>query len=601
MNELINLHSDITRKVIGCAMKVHSTLGNGFSEIIYQKALAIEMGYEKIPFVREFEMPIFYRGELIGRRRVDFLVEECVSIEIKALKELDNSNLAQGKNYLEAYNLEIGLLLNFGSTSLQYKRLFNDKTKRKILRTIFKILNPVNPLILKILVQILLPIFFLLAVQSCTELPTSVVQNQPPNTFLSLFPDSTISPQRTRIRITWWGDDPDGLVTGFRFSFDSTNWTYTTKNDSTFQLAISGNDSTFHFWVAAVDDKGMIDPTPASNRYPVFNSPPSVIFNAGAKIPDTTFTIASFSWTGTDPDGDNTIKYYYWALNDTLTWHRIPASVNLLTLRQDSGLAVNSDNILFLKAQDIAGAFSNISRMPDTGSTWYVRRPVGRILIIDDYSFTLTDKTQAFQFYENALDTISHSRLDIKVSNGANIPPIRNPMFIETLKLFQCVIWYSDRTIAVSQNANFDLAQETLPFYLAAGGKVFFTSGFPDNIPQGINYVDFAPVDSVSVFQQGSIPEETPVIVVDNNYPLLQASSPTPNFVRGLYPRPGTHIIYKMPYNPPYDTNKINVCIKDVTGNPKIVLMSVALHKMNFANNAADFLRRVIYTDFGIR
>jgi hypothetical protein len=444
-------------------------------------------------------------------------------------------------------------------------------------------------------------LFTLFFLYSCTELPTGHVENMPPNTFLSLFPDSTISPQKTRIKITWWGDDPDGLVTGFRFSFDSTNWTYTIKNDSTFQLTISGNDSTFRFWVSAIDDKGLVDPTPATNRYPVINSPPDVRFNTGTDIPDTTFTIASFAWTGTDPDGDNTIKYYHWALNDTSVWHRIPGTTNILTLRQDSGLAVNSDNIFFLKAEDIAGTYSNIARMPDTGKTWYVRQPEGRILVIDDYSLTLPDKNQAYQFYESVLDTMVHSRLDIKVSGGANIPAIRNPMFIETLKLFQCVIWYSDRTIAVTQNANFDLAQETLPFYMASGGKVFFSSGFPDNIPQGINYVDFAPVDSVTVFQQGSIPEETPVIVIDNNYPLLQAGSPTPSFVRGLYPKPGALIIYKMPYNPPYDTSKINVCIKDFANNPKIVLMSIALHKMNFAQNAPVFLRRVLNVDFQIR
>lgn len=131
MNDLLNLHSEITKKVIGCAMKVHSALGCGFQEVIYQRALAIEMRGEGISFVREFEMPIHYRGEIIGQRRVDFLVEECVSVEIKAVKELEPVNLAQGKNYLEAYDLEVGLLLNFGSTSLQYKRLFNDKVKKK--------------------------------------------------------------------------------------------------------------------------------------------------------------------------------------------------------------------------------------------------------------------------------------------------------------------------------------------------------------------------------------------------------------------------------------------------------------------------------------
>nr|HMT11942.1 hypothetical protein [Ignavibacteria bacterium] len=114
---------------------------------------------------------------------------------------------------------------------------------------------------------------------NCTDVPEGLVTNYAPETHLTLFPDSIISPQITRIKITWWGDDPDGLIAGYRFSFDSTNCTYSAGNDSTFQLVIVGNDSTFRFWVAAVDDKGNIDPTPATNLYPVFNSPPKVSFN----------------------------------------------------------------------------------------------------------------------------------------------------------------------------------------------------------------------------------------------------------------------------------------------------------------------------------
>ena len=112
-------------------MKVHSTLGPGFQELIYQRALAIEMRHESINFVREFEMPIYYHEELIGNRRVDFLVEDCISVEIKAIKELEPVHLAHGKNYLEAYNLEVGLLLNFGSSSQEYKRLLNSRAKKR--------------------------------------------------------------------------------------------------------------------------------------------------------------------------------------------------------------------------------------------------------------------------------------------------------------------------------------------------------------------------------------------------------------------------------------------------------------------------------------
>lgn len=122
-------YSELTSKIIGCAMNVHKALGNGFQEVIYQRALAIEMGMAGISYSREFEMPIFYREQQIGTRRVDFLVEGVVSVEIKATTKLENVHFAQAINYLEAYNLEVGLLINFGETSLNFKRLNNKKFK----------------------------------------------------------------------------------------------------------------------------------------------------------------------------------------------------------------------------------------------------------------------------------------------------------------------------------------------------------------------------------------------------------------------------------------------------------------------------------------
>jgi GxxExxY protein len=108
---------------------VHKTLGNGFQELIYQRALAIEMQLAGIEFSREFEMSIFYREEQIGTRRVDFLVEGIISVELKAIIKLEDVHFAQAINYLEAYNLEIGLLINFGEISLNFKRLTNKKFK----------------------------------------------------------------------------------------------------------------------------------------------------------------------------------------------------------------------------------------------------------------------------------------------------------------------------------------------------------------------------------------------------------------------------------------------------------------------------------------
>ena len=122
-------YSTLTSSIIGCAMRVHTTLGNGFQEVIYQRALAIELTDTGINFRREVEMPDHYKGQLIGTRRVDFLVEDTISVELKALVNLEPVHLAQAINYLEAFNLEIGLLINFGATSLDFKRLNNKKYK----------------------------------------------------------------------------------------------------------------------------------------------------------------------------------------------------------------------------------------------------------------------------------------------------------------------------------------------------------------------------------------------------------------------------------------------------------------------------------------
>lgn len=118
---------EITYKINGCAMKVHNTLGNGFQEVIYQRCLAIEMKRVALEFGREVEQNIYYDSIMVGTRRADFVVEEKVIVELKALINLEDVHLAQAKNYVVAYDFPIGLLINFGSTSLQFKKVFNKK------------------------------------------------------------------------------------------------------------------------------------------------------------------------------------------------------------------------------------------------------------------------------------------------------------------------------------------------------------------------------------------------------------------------------------------------------------------------------------------
>ena len=134
----MNNYNDLTYKINGCAMKVHNTLGNGFQEVIYQRCLAIELERASLGFARELEQNIFYDGIHVGTRRVDFIIENDVIVELKAIINLEDVHLAQAKNYLVAYDKPIGLLINFGSMSLQIKKVFNKKSN----------INPENPKIL---------------------------------------------------------------------------------------------------------------------------------------------------------------------------------------------------------------------------------------------------------------------------------------------------------------------------------------------------------------------------------------------------------------------------------------------------------------------
>ncbi len=432
---------------------------------------------------------------------------------------------------------------------------------------------------------------------SCEDPITGQIDNQPPNTNLSIFPDSIIAPGSTLKTIRWWGDDPDGFVSGFRISFDSVNWGYTTKNDSTFVLNITGTDSTFRFFVAAVDDKGLIDPSPATNLYPVMNSPPSVRFDAGTEIPDTTFPLATFEWTGSDPDGASNIRYYQYSLNDTNNFRRIAGNINLLTLTKDSGLALNANNILYLRAEDGAGALSPITRMPDTSRTWFVKPVTSKILLIKD--MPLSQFSIASSYFNNAFDTIRYDVLDIKSNGGSLIPKIVNPMFIETLKLFDIVVWSANQGNVTSDNANFELAQNSLPFYLLSGRKLFFTTGLPnaETQVQG-SLINWAPIDSISSCTIALVSNGVSLINTDNSYPVLTASTLIQR-VRGLKTTEPTQIIYRLPISTNCQSNTV-VAIKDQAVNPKNILMTVPVYYLNADPNVSKILfRKILIDEFG--
>ncbi len=480
----------------------------------------------------------------------------------------------------------------------------------------------------------------LLLLGGCSETPNEPVDNLPPETYLSLQPDGELRTTTSRQHIHWWGDDPDGFVAGYFISFDSNTWSFTTKNDSVFALSLSGSDTTYAFFVRAVDDQGngaydadgpygaepftdengngvwdageayidlgAVDPTPADLRYPIENSPPVVEFTQGSDVPDTTFTVATFSWYGTDLDGDETIQNYMYALNDTLdpaSWKALPRSTTFITLFEDDGL-VEGDNIFYLKAVDIAGAQSRIIRMPDTSRSWYVRKPRTELLIVDDYG----PADASAGFYRSLTDTLFGGRFrgadvfDIKTgasstARGKYLPPYINPTFIETLKLFRYVIWYGDNTPTL------DVAQLALPDYQASGGHILFTAAFPESAidPRG-GITDFAPIDSLSPQSIRFVPAGTRALpdAESPGYPeLVRDNEGVPvAFVRNLFRKINARNFYRFEESARWEGEPV-VAVR--SGDSRFMLFGIPLHRFDAEGSVGELIYLIFRNEFGLQ
>ncbi len=502
---------------------------------------------------------------------------------------------------------------------------------------------------------------------SCSESITGTkLENLPPETKIFLFPDSTdaISKQKSKLRIFWWGDDPDGFVIGYYIKWENQPWAFTTKTDSTFTLSITGMDTNYTFYVAAVDnngnskydnqiirnninfgpepfvdknangiyddgelfiDIGNVDPTPAQFRFPIKNSPPEISFQKNSEVPETTFTAASFAWTVSDIDGDETVDKIYIALNDTSNFVELPGHISFITIIANPpfnsdvveaniyfgssinqpyslklpNLKLNSLNRFYVKAKDIAGAFSKTISMPDSSRIWYVKKPKGEILLIDDY--TIADNAE--QFYLKMLDSISlggkYDYLDIKFGKtsttpGIFLPKFINPTFTATMRLFKVVFWFTDN------NPTLEVAQLSIRNYTESGGKILLSMIFPQTFDTR-SLGDFLPIDSVSQTPISFIPFNTPVNVTSEGqaigYPDLQRDNQgTVARIRTFYPSSAAATkLYTL----------------GVSGNPIIgfkdndsrrIFIGLPLHRLNGGqSNVKEFFRKVFIDEFGVR
>ena len=275
-------------------------------------------------------------------------------------------------------------------------------------------------------------------------------------------------------------------------------------------------------------DIGNIDPNPASVKLPLSNTAPQIVFlqdKTGQTIefPDTTFTVASLGWDATDLDGDETIQNIYIALNDTSQKIAIPGSTRFITIKavppfnsdvvscdvylgasikepyavKLPNLKLNAKNTLYIYAVDIANAKSSLMQMPDQSKTWYVKKPKGDILIIDDHGTA----DNAASYYSQIFDGMNlagrYDVLDIKSTKAGSssptlLPKYISPMLTETMKLFKYVFWYSG-----DNNPTLDAAQTVTKAYTDAGGKILFSMTFARSFDQS-GLTDFLPIDGMS-------------------------------------------------------------------------------------------------------
>jgi hypothetical protein len=449
----------------------------------------------------------------------------------------------------------------------------------------------------------------------------------------------------------------------FKWEGIDNSWTFTTSNDSVFSLPIGSSDTTYNFMVSAVDqqgngkydlqifqngidygpepfidknnnrrydegekyyDIGLIDPTPASTLFPIRNSAPELSWNELSFLPDTSFPVVTIAWNASDLDGNESITEIQIALNDTSDFVSLPGSVRLVTLRANNfssdnpeveilinasaqnvyteklqGLILNSDNKILIRASDLSGASSQIIQLPDTSSTWYVKKPKGDVLIFDDFRSS-TSNFQATQFYNQTFSTINNNALAGKFDVfdlANNTLAFESITILETLKLFKYTYWYS------ASDPRLDLLNIVTEKYNQAGGKIAFSMTFQDSSSNFLfdlsSLQGFLPIDDVSdIIGNGFLLLGADILpTTQNDFPVLETSV-TISFIRSFTPN---SIIAEKIYDL-NDRNGVglgNIAFRTTTKN--LFFIGLPLHQCNAGPaNVPELLSKIFFEDFGV-
>jgi len=377
-------------------------------------------------------------------------------------------------------------------------------------------------------------------------------ENLAPETSLFLYPDSTISQQPSKLVVNWWGDDPDGIVVGYYYKWNGEQWQFTLENEISFALQIGASDTLYGFEVASVDnngngkydanitqngidfgaepfednngdniynegesfiDIGTIDPTPAQQNFPIRNTTPTIEWNQLTSLPAESFPVMTLGWNADDLDGIESIQSINIALNDSTQTISLDGEIRTITIRVEDinsanplmqilvngnlfeqklpGIKLDADNIIYVQAEDISGAKSKFITLPnEEEANWFVHKPKGKVLVIDNN----TKIDNSVEFYKENLDALSNGNLennyDVWDIHKYEIP-YKSITFIETIKLFDILFWYSDN------QPDIDLAAGTIKKFIDNGGKVLFTTVLPHPVDV-LQLQDILPIDSLS-------------------------------------------------------------------------------------------------------
>lgn len=438
----------------------------------------------------------------------------------------------------------------------------------------------------------------------------------------------------SRVDIRWWGDDPDGYIVGYEYTFETpltpaTTWTFIRSQDSIFLLQTPPGQDTadFTFSVRAIDDEGAIDPTPAQATYPVKNSPPNVSFLIGEDDPVLSYPVVKFFWEGSDPDGQDNLDSYelYW--NDTTaapytvdaatfsaTFEAVDAFaggesdaevyLNTATtseLELIPGMRLGGWNVLYIRAVDQSAAKSGFVRSDSV----YIRPVRSNVLLVNGYS---GGSATVFDFYVDQLSSLGITNYDTLTLFDASAPRQVAADNLTQTRIFDywdLIVWFGNNA-----QSNLSLAQRTSSDFFDDGGKMLMAVYVSSSFDEQSDFLDFTPISELVT------PEDTTllldlgadIIATETGWPNLQGTSIV-GVVRPLIAQIGARPLYEasltarddatLSLNPWNGESVVMALKEDVSGTPNFVLSTLELQRLDGLSTIDDFFSKVIVEEFG--